>query len=154
MSVKKLFLFCFLFLICSGSMIYAQANQSIVLATQKFIKTLSAEESKTTIYDFKDSLRYKWTNLPVGMVPRPGIGYGVLSDQSRLAFHRVLSALLSSQGYLKTVSIMQLDDILNQLYQQSFDEGKINANLLKTMQNLKWAHGNFFISIWGEPRET
>ena len=154
MFVKKLSLLCILFIICSGSMIYAQANQSIVLATQKFIKTLSSEESKTTLYDFKDSLRYKWTNLPIGMVPRPGIAYGVLSDQSRLAFHRVLSALLSSQGYLKTVSIMQLDDILNQLYQQSFDEGKINANLLKTMQNLKWAHGNFFISIWGEPSET
>lgn len=101
--------------------------------------------------DFNDSLRHKWTNLPMGLVPRPGIQYGALSDQSRLAFHHILAALLSSQGYLKTTSIMQLDDILNMLYQHDFDSGKINQGQLSRMQNLKWAHGNYYISISGKP---
>ncbi|NBB18473.1 DUF3500 domain-containing protein [Runella sp. CRIBMP] len=130
---------------------FCQANQPLVQTVNSFLNTLSADEMKKTVYDFNDSLRYKWTNLPVGLMPRPGIAYGSLSDKSRLAFHRVLSAMLSSQGYLKTTSIMALDDILNSLYQQSFDEGKIDQKLLKRMQDFKWAYGNYFVSIWGKP---
>lgn len=130
---------------------FSQANQPLVETVNSFLNTLSQEELKKTVYDFNDSLRYKWTNLPVGMAPRPGTAYGSLSDKSRLAFHRVLSAMLSSQGYLKTTSIMALDDILNALYQQSFDEGKIDQKLLKQMQALKWAYGNYFVSVWGKP---
>lgn len=130
---------------------FAQSTKTLVEATNQFLQTLNAEELEKTVYAFNDSLRYKWTNLPVGMVPRPGIQYGSLSDQSRMAFHRVLSAMLSSQGYLKTTSIMQLDDILNTLYQAAFEKGEIDQNTLTMMQNLKWAHGNYYISIWGKP---
>jgi len=130
---------------------FPQANQSLVGTVTSFLNTLNADETTKTVYGFNDSLRHKWTNLPVGMVPRPGIAYGSLSDKSRLAFHRVLSALLSSQGYLKTTSIMALDDILNTLYQTMFDENKINQKTLTQIQNLKWAYGNYFISVWGKP---
>ncbi|MDB5242974.1 MAG: hypothetical protein JWP57_3599 [Spirosoma sp.] len=130
----------------------AQTGRSITEVVNRFLTTLSADELAKTQYAFTDSLRYKWTNLPVGLMPRPGIAYGLLSDQSRLAFHRVLSAMLSSQGYLKTTSIMQLDDILKTHYQQAFDTGKIDHKTLTMMQNLKWAHGNYFISIWGKPQ--
>ncbi len=150
-TMMKFLLGAVMLLFTSSTSLSAQANPGIPEAVNAFLKTLQPEQLEKTVYDFKDSLRYKWTNLPIGMVPRPGIGYGSLSDESRMAFHRVLSALLSSQGYLKTTSIMQLDDILNDLYQQSFDEGKINASMLKRMQDLKWAHGNFFISVWGKP---
>jgi hypothetical protein len=145
---KTLLLFSCFLIIVKG---YGQANQTLVDATNQFLTTLNADELKKTVYTFKDTLRYKWTNLPVGLVPRPGIQYGSLSDNSRLAFHRVLSSALSSQGYLKTTSIMALDDILNALYQESFDKGRINEGLLKQMQGLKWGHGNYYISIWGKP---
>ncbi len=130
----------------------AQSTSTITDATNRFLATLSANELAKTQYAFTDSLRYKWTNLPVGMAPRPGITYGVLPDSSRMAFHRVLSAILSSQGYLKINSIMQLDDILNVLYQDAFDKGEIDQKTLTMTQNLKWAHGNFFISVWGKPQ--
>lgn len=132
--------------------VMAQPGGTAAEATSRFLSTLSAEEMQKTQYAFTDSLRYKWTNLPVGMVARPGIQYGSLSDKSRMAFHRVLSAMLSSQGYLKTTSIMQLDDILNTLYQQAFDKGEINQKMLTQMQGLKWAHGNYYISVWGKPQ--
>ncbi|CCH02074.1 hypothetical protein FAES_4074 [Fibrella aestuarina BUZ 2] len=131
---------------------FSQSVTVITEATSRFLGTLSADERQRTQYAFTDSLRFKWTNLPVGLVPRPGIAYGSLSDNSRLAFHRVLSAMLSSQGYLKTTSLMQLDDILNTLYQQAFDSGKIDQRMLTMMQNMKWSHGNYFISIWGKPQ--
>ncbi len=140
---------CFLFLTTAG---LAQSVNTIIGSANGFLGTLNAEERSKTQYAFTDSLRYKWTNLPVGMVPRPGIQYGSLSDKSRLAFHRVLAAMLSSQGYLKTTSIMQLDDILNTLYQQAFDRGEIDQKMLTTMKNLQWAHGNFYISVWGNPQ--
>lgn len=133
---------------------FGQANQSLVETANQFLNTLNTDEMKKTVYSFDDSLRFKWTNLPVGLVPRPGIAYGSLSDKSRMAFHRVLSAMLSSQGYLKTTSIMALDDILNTLYQQAFDKGEINQKTLTNMQNLKWAHGNFYISVWGKPQDN
>jgi hypothetical protein len=46
---------------------------------------------------------------------------------------------------------MQLDDILNSLYQQAFDRGEINERTLKQMQGLQWAYGNYYISVWGTP---
>lgn len=140
------------YLLCLSQPLFAQANQSFETTVTQFLATLNAGELQKTTYPFADTLRKKWTNLPVGMVPRAGLAYGTLSDKSRLAFHRVLTALLSSQGYLKVNSIMALDDILNTLYQQAFDDGKIDQKTLKMMQGLQWAHGNFFISVWGKPQ--
>jgi hypothetical protein len=132
----------------------AQTVQSVSLEAHRFLKTLSQEELKQTTYNFNDTLRLKWTNLPVGLVPRPGIQYGSLSDSSRIAFHGLMSTVLSSQGYLKITSIMQLDDILNTLIQKAYEKGKINQQTFTSLQDLKWAHENFFISIWGEPQRN
>lgn len=137
----------------SVSDLSAQSSATMASATNHFLNTLSAAELKAINYQFTDTLRFKWTNLPVGLVPRAGIQYGALSDSSRIAFHEVLSSILSSQGYLKLTSIMQLDDILNTLYQQAFDNGKITQETLTMTQNLKWAHENYFISIWGKPHD-
>ena len=148
----KIFCLLMLFSLAANSL-NAQANQSIESSVKAFLATLSADELKKISYAFEDSARLKWSNLPIGMVPRPGIAYGTLSDKSCIAFHRVLSAMLSSQGYLKITSIMRLDDILNVLYQESFDKGEIKAEMLKRMQDLKWAYGNYFISVWGNPQD-
>ena len=129
----------------------AQTPAKLVEVTTRFINTLSVAEQKSAIYSFEDKKRVFWTNLPVGQMPRPGIRYGDLSDSSRLVFHRVLTEILSSQGYLKTTSIMQLDDILNVLYQKAFDDGQIKKELLTMTQNLKWDHGNYYISFFGMP---
>ena len=150
--MKTLFTLLF-FCTCCVFSGFAQSGKPIAESVDLFLTTLSSEEQQKTVYAFTDSLRYKWTNLPVGLVPRPGIQYGSLSDKSRMAFHRVLSAMLSSQGYLKTTSIMQLDDILNTLFQQAFDKGEIDQKRLTQMQNMKWAHGNYYISIWGKPQD-
>jgi hypothetical protein len=150
--MKNLFL-AFLFCVAVGMKSRAQPGLSVNQTASQFLSTLNTEELARTTYSFDDSLRFKWTNLPVGLAARPGIQYGSISDKSRMAFHRVLSSVLSSQGYLKTTSIMQLDDILNTLYQQAFDKGEINQKMLKQMQGLKWAYGNYYISVWGEPSD-
>lgn len=150
MKIKVIFLIIILLPIFSKSK--AQTPAKLVEVTTRFINTLSIAEQKSAIYSFEDKKRVFWTNLPVGQMPRPGIRYGDLSDSSRLVFHRVLTEILSSQGYLKTTSIMQLDDILNVLYQKAFDDGQIKKELLTMTQNLKWDHGNYYISFFGMPK--
>ncbi|MBA4054651.1 MAG: hypothetical protein C0490_08065, partial [Marivirga sp.] len=143
-------------LICfclSSFSLFAQSSSNLAAATNNFLHTLNGDDLKKTTYQFTDTLRFKWTNLPVGLVPRPGIQYGSLSDSSRIAFHELLSVMLSSQGYLKLTSIMQLDDILNTLYRQALDEGTINQETFKMIQGLNWAHENYFIAVWGKPDE-
>ncbi|NQW77049.1 MAG: DUF3500 domain-containing protein [Cytophagales bacterium] len=150
MKIKVIILIIILLPIFSKSK--AQIPAKLVEVTTRFINTLSVSEQKSAIYSFEDKKRVFWTNLPVGQMPRPGIRYGDLSDSSRLVFHRVLTEILSSQGYLKTTSIMQLDDILNVLYQKAFDDGQIKKELLTMTQNLKWDHGNYYISFFGMPK--
>jgi len=150
MKIKVIILIIILLPIFSKSK--AQTPAKLVEVTARFINTLSVSEQKSAIYSFEDKKRVFWTNLPVGQMPRPGIRYGDLSDSSRLVFHRVLTEILSSQGYLKTTSIMQLDDILNVLYQKAFDDGQIKKELLTMTQNLKWDHGNYYISFFGMPK--
>ena len=132
---------------------FAQSLATIVQSANSFLKTLNADQSKKTQFNFNDSLRTKWSNFPVGMVPRTGIRYGELSDQSRIAFHEMLSTFLSSQGYLKITGIMQLDDILNILTNMAHQKGQINTELKTRLDNLGWAYESYFISIWGNPAD-
>jgi Protein of unknown function (DUF3500) len=152
-NLNSKFIFCSVFLLLSLLPLSAQMDFSVSGAVNTFLKTLTKEQYQGTTYAFNDTLRHKWTNLPVGLVPRAGIQYGSLSDSSRLAFHRVLAAMLSSQGYLKATSIMRLDDILNTLYQTAFDDGKINKSTLKMSQDLQWSHSNYYISVFGIPED-
>lgn len=98
-----------------------------------------------------DSSRTEWTNLPLGLAPRVGVRYGDLSEKSKIAFHQVLSALLSSQGYLKTFAIMQVDDILHELFEIQFQRGQINENSIKMIRGLNWDYGNYYIALAGNP---
>jgi len=142
------------FIVLSQTNLSAQSSSDIVSATTRFLNTLTADELRKVNYQFGDTLRLKWTNLPVGLVPRPGIQYGSLNDKSRIAFHELLTTVLSSRGYLKLTSIMQLDDILNTLYKEAVDKGAITQETYKQIQGLKWAHENYFISLWGKPHDS
>jgi hypothetical protein len=129
----------------------AQTGGALSFTANRFLSTLTPDQLKLTTFEFNDTMRTKWTNLPVGLVPRKGIQYGSLADNSRLAFHEVLTTVLSSRGYLKLTSIMQLDDILNTLYQNAFDKKDIDEQTLNQMKALKWSHDNYYIAIWGNP---
>jgi hypothetical protein len=75
---------------------HGQALEEINTQTTGFIQTLSSDQLGKINYVFEDTSRTKWTNLPVGLAPRQGLRYGELSEESRRAFHRVLTTLLSS----------------------------------------------------------
>lgn len=135
-----------------GSIAFGQTAEELSSATDAFLKTLNNDQLATTSIAFEDTRRTKWTNLPVGISGRPGIRFGDLSDESKIEFHKILTTLFSSQGYLKTTSIMQLDDILNVLYQTAFDRGEIDEAALNRIKNLEWDFGNYYVTVWGTPK--
>ncbi len=133
---------------------FGQGFNTIVKAASNFLQSLDREQINKTQFSFNDTLRYKWSNFPTGFVPRSGIRYGELSEKSRIAFQDMLSTYLSSQGYLKITGIMQLDDILNIISQQAFDEGKMTSDHLKDiLEKVKWGYENYYVAIWGTPND-
>jgi hypothetical protein len=145
---KSKLIILFLFM---GNYLFGQTSESIGEATSQFISTLSQEEIELVSFDFEDSLRTKWTNLPIGLQKRHGIRYGHLSENSKIAFHHLLTTLFSSQGYLKTTSIMVLDDVLNEVYKEAYERKLIPDEVYQEIRALNWDYGNYFIAIWGEP---
>ncbi|NAS12002.1 DUF3500 domain-containing protein [Poritiphilus flavus] len=130
---------------------YGQYTEEIVSATEEFLNTLNAEQQVLVQYQLQDSTRTKWTNFPVGMVSRPGLQFGSLSEESKIKFHQLLLTFLSSQGYLKTTSIMKLDDILNEGTALALERKQISQRTYKEIMSLEWDYDNFYISLWNVP---
>jgi hypothetical protein len=131
---------------------WAQSAEKVKSATIGFIQTLEKHQQDSVFIDFTDSARTNWTNLPLGLQARSGLRYGDLSEQSKIAFHKVLSSLFSSQGYLKTFAIMQVDDILHELFEIQFQQGKVNERSMQFIRKLNWDYGNYYVAIAGNPQ--
>jgi hypothetical protein len=131
---------------------WAQSAEKVKSATIGFIQTLEKNQKDSVFIDFTDSARTNWTNLPLGLQARSGLRYGDLSEQSKIAFHKVLSSLFSSQGYLKTFAIMQVDDILHELFEIQFQQGKVNERSMQFIRKLNWDYGNYYVTIAGNPQ--
>lgn len=131
---------------------WAQSASKIKSATVGFIETLEKNQQDSVFIGFADSARTNWTNLPLGLSARKGLRYGNLSEKSKIAFHKVLSSLFSSQGYLKTFAIMQVDDILHELFEIQFQQGKVNERSMQFIRKLNWDYGNYFVAIAGNPQ--
>ncbi len=130
---------------------WTQSTEKLKTTTLNFVQTLEGSQRDSVFIAFSDSARTKWTNLPLGLAPRSGLRYGDLSEQSKIAFHKVLSSIFSSQGYLKTFAIMQVDDILHELFEIQFQQGKVNERSMEFIRKLNWDYGNYYVAIAGNP---
>ena len=137
-----------LFITCNA---IGQTATEVRARVDSLMQSLDPDLAKEISYSFDDPKRTNWTNLPVGMEPRPGVQYGKLSEKSKVQFHRFLTTVLSSQGYLKTTSIMMLDDILNEVYDEAFKRGWIDEKALGNIKDLEWAFEQYFVAIFGSP---
>ncbi len=148
---KKLLLV--LLISCHGFSGFSQENaQEIKKTALTFIDSLTTLQKKRALLDFGDSARTQWNNLPVGLRPRVGINMGSLSDDQRKLVHRILSASLSSQGYLKATSIMHLDNLLNMYVDTLYQRKEMNEKTHQFMVDLKWSHQNFYLAFFGNPQ--
>ncbi len=152
-----------LLLIVSASLLYlfpvnakcqADYNNDIKQAAQSFINTLTPLQKRSALLAFNDTARLKWNNLPVGLRARAGISIGNMNVDQRKLFHHILSASLSSQGYLKATSIMHLDNLLNWYYDTLYYKKEINDDMYKQLKDLQWSHRNYFLAFFGMPSDS
>src|SRR5260221_4990931 len=129
-------------------------TNEIKQAANTFISSLDPLQKRSALLSYNDTARVKWNNLPVGLRARAGISIGNMNDDQRKLLHRILSASLSSQGYLKATSIMHLDNLLNAFYDSLFYRKYINDTTYKFMQDLKWSHRNYFLAFFGLPSDS
>ncbi|MFI5154644.1 MAG: DUF3500 domain-containing protein [Chitinophagales bacterium] len=132
--------------------IFSQDNiAEITKSVETFIDSLTPLQKRSALYEFSDTARIKWNNLPVGLRARAGISIGNLSNDQRKLLHRILAASLSSQGYLKATSIMHLDNLINAFYDTLYQRKEFNDTVYQFIKDLKWSHKNYFFAIFGDP---
>lgn len=136
----------------SATLFSQEYEKEIRKSALTFIDSLNTLQKKRALLDFSDSARTQWNNLPVGLRPRAGINMGSLSDNQRILVHRILSASLSSQGYLKATSIMHLDNLLNMYVDTMYQRKEMNEKTHQFMIDLKWSHQNFYLAFFGNPK--
>ena len=139
--------FCCLFLELSAQNYAAEIRAS----ASSIIDGMTELQKKRVRYDFNDSARVKWNNLPVGLRARVGVNIGSMTEIQRVQLHRMLSVSLSSQGYLKATGIFHLDNLLNQMYDTLKVRKEVDDTTYTFLMGLKWSHQNFYLVFFGDP---
>lgn len=105
-----------------------------------FLATLTSGQRTKMVHRFDDNeARTNWSNLPSNEYNRDGLAVADLSAAQRIAFHQMLITAMSSQGYLKSATIMWLDDILRA--QETRGIARVSAR----------SSANYWIVMFGQP---
>ncbi len=98
-----------------GNLIQAQSfdQTSTIDAVYKFISSLSDGQKQIAIRTMADTNRTRWSNLPLEQVERNGLRLDEMNEEQRQGIHQLLRTVLSDQGYLKILFIMQYDQETN-----------------------------------------
>lgn len=111
--MKTLFIrFCALCIVLN---LHAQSfdQKTVVDAANVFIASLTQPQKNITIRAMSDSARVRWSNLPLEQAFRDGLRLDDMTDEQRQNIHQLLRTVLSDQGYLKILFIMQYDQETN-----------------------------------------
>jgi hypothetical protein len=91
-------------------------------ATAKtFLASLTAEQRQEVVFPLEDQERFFWHYIPTDDIPgrygrpRKGLTFKQMTAQQRHLASALLSAGLSQQGYIKTTTIMSLEEVLKVL---------------------------------------
>lgn len=122
--------------------------------TQAFLATLDADQRAMVMASLEDTAaRTGWSNLPVNMAPRFGMAVADMTAGQRRALHAMMASALSSQGYLKTTTIIWHEDVLHQIAADLLaampDEDPRKAQGLTFIEN--YDSEKFFVSVFGDP---
>jgi len=106
-------------------------------AANALLSTLSADQKAKAVFSFNDEERLNWHFIPR---ERKGLSYKLMTHEQRPLALALLNSSLSQQGFIKTTSIMSLEEILR-IQEKSTPPGRRDPE-------------NYFFSIFGEPSET
>lgn len=121
------------------------AMPRMVSTAKNFLASLTAEQREKALLPFDGDERFFWHYIPSDDIPgrfqRPRMGL-ILAEMTPHQKHlaaALLSAGLSQQGFIKTTTIMSLEDVLRIL--EKDQKGRRNPE-------------KYHFSIFGEPSET
>ena len=86
-----------------------------VAAANAFLVTLDDAGRKKISFPFDSDLKNRWSNFPVGVVPRNGLRLGDLNAVQREAEMKLLATALSKRGLQKVKEIMEADEAFKAL---------------------------------------
>lgn len=123
-------------------------------ATLAFLASLDDNQrAKATSSLDDNAARTNWSNLPISMAPRTGIAVKEMSVEQRQAFHAMVAAAFSSQGYLKTTTIFWHEDVLYSAVADFLasmpDDDPRKEQGLQFIEN--YDSELFFVSVFGDP---
>ena len=121
----------------AGSSSSRASVRALVDAADELLRALQPESRKELEFAFEDVERKKWSNVPNAVQPRRGFAFGKMSDSERVAAHRLLQAITSTQGYLKATGIMSLESILHEIQAPDLRE--------------YFSPDYYFLSLFGHP---
>lgn len=116
--------------------------------------SFSKFQKQAGLLSFNDTSRLKWNNLPVGLRARAGVSIGNMNNEQRRLVHRILSASLSSQGYLKATGIMHLDELINGFYDSLYAQKAFDEKTFGFIKKLNWSPKNFYFAFFGSPADS
>lgn len=113
----------------------SEIHQSVSRGGGFVSNMFGVDRAEMMILPLDDAERENWQFWPTARV---GLPLEYMSATERRATHDLLASALSSQGYMKTVHIMQLEQILDML-----DEGGLPRSV-----------DHYVLAIFGEPSES
>lgn len=124
-------------------------------ATLAFIASLDDAGRSVVMTSLDNSdIRTGWSNLPASMAPRPGLAVANMAPDQRKALHAMMAAALSSQGYLKTTTIMWHEDVLHDITAAALAAMPDTDPRKQTGLDFNKNYNSelFYVSIFGDPR--
>lgn len=147
-----------LFLILFFIVVQSNGQSDYHAEIKKYATALHASfsnfQKQTGLLAFKDTSRLKWNNLPLGLRARAGVSIANMNNEQRRLVHRMLSASLSSQGYLKATAIMHLDELINGFYDSLYIQKVLNDQTYSFIKKLQWSPGNYYFAFFGSPSDA
>lgn len=120
---------------CCLSQTPAKLGKNMSAKAQKFLQILSTQQKQKAQFSFEEDERYNWHYIPK---ERQGITLNELNAKQQNAAFELLHTVLSDTCYEKTISIMQLENVLKQLENRPVEDNFRDP-------------GNYHFSIFGNP---
>ena len=114
------------------------SGQDLAKKANAFLNTLSTELKAQAQFSFADAERFNWNFVPV---KRNGPSFRNLNETQKSAAISLLRASLSDQGYQKTHSIIELENVLKVIEKRAPEDNYRDPL-------------NYHISIFGNPSST
>ena len=87
----------------------------MLTAADDFISALSEDQRARAVFTFEDVERQRWHFIPPEMFPRAGVALKEMDPEQRDRAHDLIRSALSNSGYMTTIQIMELEDVLQAL---------------------------------------